>query len=154
MNNSCRRASEYVTPGVPNCYRFADSAEANDACGLTGAGWVAWCQGNDKVVGRGGASVNVRSGWEKQHMQTWSRSGSRPGKPDRRNVDRKASRWRRIGSNVGLEISWSRWIGQANGVEAFMWCRIQKKCAGGFQEALARQKCASEGFWETLDRQN
>ena len=110
-----------------NCYRFADSAEANDACGLAGAGWVAWCHGNDKVVRRGEASANVRSGGEKQHMQTWSRSGSWPGKPDRRTVDMKASRWRRIGSNVGLEISWSRWIGQANGMEASMWCRIQRK---------------------------
>ena len=35
-----------------NCYRFADSAEANDACGLAGAGWVACCQGIDKVVRR------------------------------------------------------------------------------------------------------
>ena len=35
-----------------NCYRFADSAEANDACGLAGARWVACCQGIDKVVRR------------------------------------------------------------------------------------------------------
>ena len=117
-----------------------DSAEANDACVLAGAGWVAWCHGNDKVVRRGGASVNVRSGWEKQHIQAWSRSGSWLGKPDRRNVDRKASRWRRIGSNVGLEIYRSRWIEQANGVETSMWCRIQRKMRWRFPGAVESTK--------------